>query len=174
MSGNNHLAACRLATKEDRPEFVRMWASYLEENRSDGSLIHADEHNLKVYRDYFDAYATGMLRGICLFFEPYEGEAPAGALLIGEEFQPSAMHDDLEVYATLLGVWVDPKCRVQGVSVALTEAALPLLREHGFPGIRTDIRGDNNGALGLEAVMVRLGHTIRQIHKLILVDMREE
>ena len=61
---------CRVASKDDRAHFLRLWGAFLEEGAEQGSRLKANDKNLGLSRQYFDAYTTGQLRGVAALWCP--------------------------------------------------------------------------------------------------------
>ena len=153
MSDEGHYS---IATAGQRQDFVNLWGEFLREARKGGSSLHADDYNLKVFRDYFDAYATGELRGLTIFWRPTQDDPPAAILLGGEVYGDPVWHDDHTGTATMWGIYVLPEHRKLGLGVKMCEMAIPVLRDLGFSGACTTVRVDNPLGMAMRETLEKL------------------
>lgn len=133
----------RVATREDRPEFLRLWRGLLESERAGGSPYHASEHNLQKFREVFEAYCSGSLNGFTLLWTPPGEPSPRGILMGGEPWTPEEMDTDFGRPAILWGVFVEPAYRGQGTGLKLEFAAFGIGRTRGYDSVRTAVRDCN-------------------------------
>lgn len=111
----------RRATMEDRPHFLRLWASFLEDQRKLGSHMLPSRNNLYRSLDSFEAWIRGDRYGICLFWEP-EGEDPVGIIMGGSDPVPSVWETDMGEVPALWGLYLEPSYRGKGIGAKLTAA----------------------------------------------------
>lgn len=133
----------RHASKDDRDDFLRLWLAFLEEGVAQGSHLMADDHNLGIFMQYFDAYVSGQLRGVATLWYPDESHSPVGALLAGEQFGTFEWHIGTPELATMWGIYVEPEYRGNGVSVGLGLYGARAAQKLGFPGAKTGVRTNN-------------------------------
>jgi GNAT superfamily N-acetyltransferase len=133
----------RLAQKEDRPDFLRLWMEFLEEGAAQGSHLLADDHNLGLFRQYFDAYVSGERRGVAAFWRLEVDAANEAVVLAGEQFGVSNWHLDTPEFATLWGIYVAQDHRGEKRGLELEKFGIKYLRRMGFRGAHTSVRTNN-------------------------------
>ena len=159
------------ATYEDRPAFLSLWMEFMEEERKDGSPIHATTRNLLNYAGYFDAYMMGQNKGLCMFWKPQLLDPPVAVVLCGEEFKLGEWDTDRPNCAILWGVYVRPEFRGRNIGLGLELAGLPVGLKLGFHYIETMVRttnkyGEINAlAFGTEAVSQLHVADVREVAK---------
>ena len=132
---------CRFATKEDRTHFIDLWSAYLLEQREGGASLLPNDRNLLTFRNYFDAYATGQLPGVTVFWE--EAGLPVGVVLAGGDFSESIWDTDYARLATVWGVYVRPEYRGKRIGLQMEQFGEPVLVQHGFTAAKSSVRVSN-------------------------------
>jgi GNAT superfamily N-acetyltransferase len=157
---------CFFGELSHRADFVRLWGEYLEEHWKMGSPYLPDEHNLRLYREHFDAYTRGEWAGVAVFWHPEEGP-PAGIVLAGEERCSPMWHlRDSGTIAVLWGVYVQPAHRGHRVGLQMEAFGRDRLVDLGFTHAVTSVRATNplgtgnwrhwHHAYGVEALETRI------------------
>jgi len=158
----SHEGVIWAAVPGDRHHFVELWKAYLEEAREGGSSLHADDHNLRVFRGYFDSYTRGDLPGAVLFWSARPGDSPSAVLMWGKNAGEPIWHDDHNGVANMWGIYVAPEHRSEGVALRLCAHAVPLGPDFGFTGASTVVRVDNPLGLAFRDTLEKIAN-IKQV-----------
>lgn len=136
---------CRFSTPHDRSQFVALWRAFLTEMRELGSSRLADEHNLYLSWEYFDAYTTGRLDGVVVLWSPEPNGPSQGAVLAGADHFEGNWHMDRggERWANLWGVYVAPEFRGARVGLQMELYGEPRLLQQGFHQVVTSVMAGN-------------------------------
>ncbi len=119
----------------------------MEEERKDGSHVHATTRNLLNFADYFDSYTQGRLFGFCMFW--IQAGEPQAVMLIGEHTSHAFGKDwdtDREKCAIVWGVYVRPEHRGKNIGLELERTGCPVILKLGFSHVETMVRAKNNHA----------------------------
>lgn len=133
----------RLATRADREPFLNLWLDYLKENADLGSPVLPSRYNMTQYRDLFDSYTVGSLRGTPVIASTSRGGV--GVLMAGEP--PGGFHLEtsrgrlMEVW----GVYVVPEHRRRGLAHKMQDHGRRVGIDLGFRGAVSTV-ADNAAA----------------------------
>lgn len=133
----------RLSTLQDRPHFLRLWQSFLTDQRKQGSLVHDSMNNLYLELGKFEDYTLGSRLGGCLFWLPKEEDKPEGLVLWGEHPVESQLDTDVGKVCFLHGVYVEEAHRKLGITKQLFAEALKIGLVQGFDSVETFALADN-------------------------------
>ena len=111
----------RLATLDDRPHFLRLWALLLEEQHKGGSQVLPTTNNLYLCLEAFENYTTGRENGVAIFWWPEDCEEPVGITMGGEDIKFNRWDTELDKLGTMWGIYVDPSYRKAGVAGKLLD-----------------------------------------------------
>jgi len=136
---------CRFAVPSDRLLFVKLWWEFVRELYTKGSTILPDEHNMYLFRDYFDAYTTGKLDGAVAFWSPTVSDEPVGVAMAGDDYQESLWHLDHkgERWGQLWGLYVQPPWRGTRAGLQMELFGESRLLTQGFHQLRTTVWSSN-------------------------------
>ncbi len=126
MAGNRlKKIRVRKGTMRDIGLFRILWMKLLEEQVAKGSLIKANEHNLAVAAQLFEAYVGEDFDGVVLFV------SDVGCLMYGDMTTPYELSPGKKV-AYGFGQYVAPEHRGRGILDKMMAEAFKQLRRMGF------------------------------------------
>ena len=137
----------RLATLDDRPHFLRLWASLLEEQHKGGAQVLPTRNNLYLCLEAFENYATGREKGLSMFWWPEDSDEPVGLAMGGEDVKFNRWDTNLDKLCTLWGVYVDPPYRKDGVAGKLLDSLVHTgIAELGFDHVEVHVLETNTAS----------------------------